>query len=276
VIGLWCTATGSAFTDCSSSVPPQACPAFPDEPSSRRGYPCFRPDSLPIVVTVSDAPWHNDHTGANPYDCTDIGFDDALSELTGIGARFIGVQVNTWSTEGLAAMQQMALGTGSVDAMGEPLVAQTDDGTVSTGIVDQIATLATATPQDVNAVPQDEPGDPPGAEYDASVFVKDITPMWGFPDAPIGFSHFDETYFYAVIPGTQVTFDVDFYNNTVPPLETAQVFKASSRSDSASWGVKGVGSIYGARSTPVSPFASSRAATDARRFPELSVPPNLS
>ena len=50
--------------------------------------------------------------------------------------------------------------------------------------------------------------------------------MYGFPDAPIGFASMDETYFYAVVPGTHVTFDVDFYNNTVPPLDTAQVFKA--------------------------------------------------
>jgi hypothetical protein len=226
VLGLWCTATGSGFTDCSASVPPQTCPAFPDEPSARRGYPCFRPESLPIIVNVSDAPWHNDHLGANPYDCTSTGFHDALTELLGIGARHIGVQVNAWSDEGLAAMQEMSFGTGAVDAMGAPLVEVSEDGGVSTSIVDMIATLATATPQDVNAIPQDEPNDPPGADYDASVFVKDITPMYGFPAAPEGFREMDETYFYGVVPGTDVTFDVDFYNNTVPPTDTAQVFKA--------------------------------------------------
>jgi hypothetical protein len=36
----------------------------------------------------------------------------------------------------------------------------------------------------------------------------------------------DETYFYGVVPGTDVTFRIDFYNNTVPPLDSAQVFKA--------------------------------------------------
>jgi hypothetical protein len=226
VIGLWCTATGSGFTDCSSTVPDQTCPAFPDEPSARRGYPCFRPESLPIVVNVSDAPWHNDHAGANPYDCTDTDFHDALAELLGIGARHIGIQVNSWGTEGLAAMQEMSVGTGAVDAMGAPLVEQSEGGTVSTGIVDMIATLATATPQDVNAIGQDEPDDPPGADYDASLFIKDITPVSGFPAPPEGYREMDETFFYGVVPGTQVTFQVDFYNNTVPPLDTAQVFKA--------------------------------------------------
>jgi hypothetical protein len=226
VIGLWCTATGSGFTDCTSSVPPQSCPAFPDEPSMRRGYPCFRPESLPIIVNVSDAPWHNDHAGGNPYDCTDTDFHDALAELLAIGARHIGIQVNSWGTEGLAAMQEMSVGTGAVDAMGAPLVEQSEGGTVSTGIVDMIATLATATPQDVNAIGQDEPDDPPGADYDASRFIKNITPVSGFPAAPEGFSSMDETFFYDVVPGTQVTFQVDFYNNDKPPLDTAQVFKA--------------------------------------------------
>jgi hypothetical protein len=36
----------------------------------------------------------------------------------------------------------------------------------------------------------------------------------------------DETYFYGVVPGTMVTFEIDFYNNTVEPEDTALVFKA--------------------------------------------------
>ena len=49
-------------------------------------------------------------------------------------------------------------------------------GAVSSGIVTMIETLASFTPQDVNAVPRDEIGDPPGAEFDASTFVKAIVP----------------------------------------------------------------------------------------------------
>ena len=73
---------------------------------------------------------------------------------------------------------------------------------------------------------QPEPDDPPGADYDASVFIKDITPVSGFPAPPEGYREMDETYFYGVVPGTMVTFQVDFYNSTKPPLDTAQVFKA--------------------------------------------------
>jgi hypothetical protein len=225
-IALWCTATGSGFSACSSSVPPQSCPAIPDEMSPRVGYPCFRPGALPIVVHVTDAPWHNDHVGANPYDCTATGYSEAAIELNGIGARHVGVFVNNFGTEGLPAMQAMSTATGAVDATGAPLIEQTDSGAVSTGIVDMIATLATATPQDVNAIPEDVVPDPPGAEYDARAFVKDITPVSGFPTSPEGFASMDETYFYGVVPGTRVTFEIDFYNNTVEPVDTALVFKA--------------------------------------------------
>jgi hypothetical protein len=226
VIGVWCTATGNGISDCSAGVPPQSCPAYPDEPSPRVGYPCFRPGALPIVVMVSDADWHSDQLMNYPYDCTSTNFSSALTEMLAINARFVGVQVSTWSTSGLASMQEMARGTGSVDGTGAPLVEQSDSGTVSTSIVDMIATLATATPQDVNAIPEDEPGDPPGAEYDATIFVKDITPVSGFPDAPTGFASMDEDYFYGVVPGTMVTFEIDFYNNTVEPEDSALVFKA--------------------------------------------------
>ena len=227
VIALSLTATGLGFTDCDSAVPPQTCPAVPDEPSPRRGYPCFRPESLPIIVNVSDAPWHNGLEDWWDYRCTDHDYDDAVRDLNSIGARYIGIFWNRLG-EGTPPPEYaaMATATGSVDETGAPLVVTTETGDISTSIVDLIATLATATPQDVNAVPQDEPDDPPGADYDATLFIKDITPLRGYPDAPAGFESMDETFFYGVIPGTSVTFDVDFHNDTVRPTASAQVFKA--------------------------------------------------
>jgi hypothetical protein len=226
-IALYLTATGNGFTECSSNVPPQTCPAHPDEMSPRVGYPCFRPDALPIIVHVTDAPWHNDHEGANPYDCTPVAYANALAELMAINARHVGVFVNNFGTEGLAAMERMSIDTGSVDASGNPLIENTDSGSVSSGIVSMIETLATATPQDVNAEGRDVVGDPPEEEYDASVFVKDITPISGFPAPPTGYSSQDDTYFYDVVPGTDVRFEIDFYNNTVEPEDHALVFKAT-------------------------------------------------
>ncbi len=226
VPALWITATGNGFTDCMETIPPRVCPTYPDEMSARKGYPCFRPDALPIVVLVSDAPWHNDGTGEWDYDCSSIMLTDAVSALLAINARHVGVFVGTAGGEGHDSMIYVSQATGSVDAMGNALVEVTSSGGVSTGIVSMIETLASFTPQDVNAVPRDEPNDPPAAEYDAAVFVKDITPVSGFPGIPEGYSGQDEDYFFDVVPGTQVTFNIDFYNNTVEPVDSALVFKA--------------------------------------------------
>jgi len=194
VIALWSTATGNGFDECNSSVPPQVCPEIPDEMSPRRGYPCFRPESLPIIVNISDSSWHNNELGGYAYECTDTDFDDALTELNDIGARYIGVFVDHFGSDFMIdSYGAMASGTGTVDATGEPLVEKAVFGRVSETIVDLIATLATSTPQDVNAVPQDEPDDPPGANYDATVFIKNITPLHGYPDSPEGFSTMDST-----------------------------------------------------------------------------------
>ena len=49
------------------SVPPRTCPAIPDEPAPRRGYPCFRPGALPIVLIFGDNVFHNGPGGSQPY-----------------------------------------------------------------------------------------------------------------------------------------------------------------------------------------------------------------
>ena len=218
VIALACAASGDGFTDCGSAVPPGSCPA--DHP----GYPCFRPGSLPVIAMISDADWHVDDLGLNAYDCTGAGFDTALESMLDIGARFIGVHVGTEEDRGFGSMSAMAVATGSVDATGEGLVSAEDPSTVSTAIADLFLTLASSNPMDVNACPLDADDDPV-EEYDATVFLKDVTPLSGRPPAPEGFSSMDGTFFYDVVPGTSLAFDLDFYNDTVPAAEHMQFFK---------------------------------------------------
>ena len=227
VIALWSVATGDGVSDCSASVPPQDCPPHPEEMAPRRGYPCFRPGALPIVVHVTDAPWHNDASMTYPYDCTSIDYDFALEAMLGIGARYVGVFVDNYGTEGLPVMEQFATDTGSVSDTGEPLVEVVmGGGSVDMAIVDVIATLASAAPMEVNAVAEDVGDDPPGADLDARVFVKGIRPVGGYPDAPVGFDWMDDEYFHGVRPGTVVTFRVEFFNSTLAPADTARVFTA--------------------------------------------------
>lgn len=222
VPAVWITATGNGMTDGGASVPPQSCPAMPDEPRPRRGYPCFRPGALPIVVLVGDAPWHNGPANEYLYSFSTTMYADALNAMLDIGARFIGVYVDHWMSEGLTAMQALAQDTGTVDASGRPLVSTSADGSVSRDIVDMIQTLANFTPQDVSTTTEDDPGDLYGV--DARQFITRITPVRAVP--PDGAARWDDTTFYMVQPGTQVVFNVTFYNGIFPPLEVAAVFKA--------------------------------------------------
>ena len=60
-------------------------------------------------------------------------------------------------------------------------------------------------------------------EIEISRFIGGIQPLSGSPDAPEGFSSMDETTFYGVNPGTELTFEVDFYNDCVRPDDVALV-----------------------------------------------------
>jgi hypothetical protein len=231
VVAMHITASGRGTYEGGASIPDKTCPALPDETSPRRGYPCFRPGALPIVVLVGDAPWHNfpnnpTNTGEADYSFPTPYYADALSELLGIGARVVGVCARCSGGGGDFAyqyQQTVATDTGTVDASGTPLVAISADGTVSTSIVDMIGTLASFTPQDVSTTTEDDPDDLFG--FDARQFITRITPVSCMPDSGCP-SGFDDTTFFGVQPGTQVTFNVTFYNGVFPPRDTAAVFKA--------------------------------------------------
>ncbi|MBI5502433.1 MAG: hypothetical protein HY907_19475 [Deltaproteobacteria bacterium] len=232
VPALWMTASGRGTYEGGASIPDKVCEVIPDDPSPHRGYPCFRPGALPIVVLVGDAPWHNfpgnvANTGEQDYTFWAPQYDEALSELLGIGARVIGVCARCTGGAGDFAWEYqstVARDTGTVDAAGSPLVSISADGSVSTDVVDMINTLANFTPQDVSTSTEDGPAvDAWG--FDARMFIKAITPVSAFPAD--GFDRMDDTTFYHVQPGTMVTFDVRFENTDFPPKETAQVFEAT-------------------------------------------------
>ncbi len=223
----WTFAAGApAFT-----LPRATCPSIPDETGTRRGYPCFRPGSLPIVVLVTDAPFHNGPGNTNPY--TGItpaphSFDQAVSALNAIGARFIGVAVGSGPRAEEEAAARM---TGTVDLSGSPLVYDASGGTVSAAIIEGIETLAGRTPQDVDTATENVSGNPD--DFDATRFIKSIVPVEGFngglrgPMPGVTYTSADDRAFYAVVPGTRVIFGVRFHNDVRPPAETAQIFRAT-------------------------------------------------
>lgn len=233
VQALYQTATGAggswSFMGASYALPPRACPVIPDEPGSRRGYPCFRPGSLPIVVLVTDLEWHNgnDDGARHPYSAISPepeALPDAAAALAAIGGRYIGVVIDgTWRTDHEAVARM----TGSVDETGAPLVYGAAAGEVSDAIIEGIATLVGRTPQDVSTATEDVPPNPDGV--DATGFIVSIRPVEGYGPGGIpgaGYTTKDDVAFYGVTPGTFVDFEVDFHNDFVAPPPTAQVYRA--------------------------------------------------
>jgi len=236
VEALYQTATGEGgtwrFGANEWTLPARTCPLVPDEFAPRRGYPCFRPGALPIIVYVTDQPWHNGPSNSNPY----VGispiphsFDQAAEALDSIGARFVGVAVDGG---GRSDHVELARRLGSVSRDGTPLVYNASGGNVSTAIIEGIQTLIGGTPQDVNTLVINVDGNP-GA-VDASGFIKAVVPNTGCNASTgacgvspgVTYASQDETTFYGVIPGTRVSFDLDFYNDFVTPPPTAQIYRA--------------------------------------------------
>ncbi len=225
VPALWATATGMGLSWPSGSIPSRTCEAVADRPGMPRGYPCFRPGALPIILLFGDAPFHNGPGGSQPYSFTAPTFDEAVTELTGIGARVIGIH----SGGSPGDMEAMATATGAVRADGTPLVFRiSGNGSgLDRTIVDAVRELVGGTPQDVNTRTENVPGNPD--DFDATQFIVGIVPIEGYgPDGVpgTGYDSKDETTFYRVIPGTQVEFRVDFRNDVRRAGATAEIFKA--------------------------------------------------
>jgi hypothetical protein len=247
--GLYQAATGMGVSWGGSAVPPKTCVSPPDERGTRRGYPCFRPDSLPIIVLVSDAPFKPptpsslmpntlEGDGCRVTDEVPAAatYDSAVTALRSIGARVVSLSTDSIpSNPGYPSTNHlcnMAADTGAVRADGSPLCFElgTSGRGIDSRVVNAIGELVGGTPQDVSTRTENVMGNPD--EFDATLFIKAITPVEGYrdgiagPNPGVSYTRRDETTFYGVIPGTMVDFDVDFWNDVRPPAATAQVFQA--------------------------------------------------
>jgi hypothetical protein len=214
-----------------AAIPPYSAP-FISDPSTPGagtiGGAGFRTDSQPIFVVITDAPFHNDFAGNDAYDplrldpgTPTIDYPRALAALLAIGARVVGVASSDVSAAGRPDLEDIARDTGTIDDAGLPIVFDVlSDGTgLSSGLVEAIADLANTTPQDVDTFLEDDPSD----AVDATRFIESVVPQSA--DPPTGFSSMDATTFYAVIPGTIVTFLVTAFNDFVEHGATTQVFR---------------------------------------------------
>ncbi|MBC7172927.1 MAG: VWA domain-containing protein, partial [Polyangiaceae bacterium] len=94
-------------------------------PAGGLGYACLRSDALPVILLFTDAEMHNGPGGANPYEPSILGvsphtFAEAISALDALGAKVIGF--DSGDGAGRPHLRAVALGTGTLDGRGQPLV----------------------------------------------------------------------------------------------------------------------------------------------------------
>lgn len=210
----------------------------------------FRPDSLPIIVHITDAISH----AATDYPFASHSQADVVGALNALGARVIGV--DSLENQGTAndprgQLEQIAIATSatippnganqcltgvagaarSAFALGGgaftcPLVfdVQPDGAGLGSLIVDAIVQLATLGTLDISTLPvgqlQGLRGEVLPVGTTTAQFITSITPV---PPAPAN-STIAGDVFLNVTPGSQVTFAVDAFNDFVPATADDQLF----------------------------------------------------
>ncbi len=206
--GVYLFATGD--TSRWPTLAPRDCPYGPDE-RPYVGYPCVRPDALPILVVIGDEGYREGERCATDAPGAFVPTVGAITDaMNAIGGKLIVIGHTAASTQ----WTDIALGTGSVDATGAPLLFPASDGGshIGTEIVDAVTTLANQIPLDVSARVRDLDDD----DVDATIFVDRVVPNTvGGEEDPrgtglvcVGGLMTSGDTFVAVPPGTPVCFDI--------------------------------------------------------------------
>jgi hypothetical protein len=187
------------------------------------GFPCFRPDALPVILLATD------EAPSNSYTCP--GANAAITRANNAGAKIVGILGSNVVSTTRTDLEALAEGTGAVTAAGDPLVFNGADANAAEAIETAIRTLASAVPIDVSATPVDAGGDPIDA---VDAFVDHLetlqlgTPLCedGLVDSDTDADGFDDRY-VDVLPGTPVCWKLVPKSNTVVPATSEpQMFRA--------------------------------------------------
>lgn len=228
-------------------------PAYTPTAPGTFGAVDFRPGSVPIVVNITDAPWHSPSGNATMATLTTAftsknakfvhvltGGDESLANTLS-DATSSNVPASAFGTVSGCAAGQCCTGAGGAGrtATGPGgtcrlnFLANGDGGGVSTGIVKAISAIAVGTQFDVKAIAANDPANKGGV--DATKFIKALramdegNPANGCPAAAAKDSDGDgiKDTFTAVKAGTPVCFEVIPNKNTiVPPDVDPQFFNA--------------------------------------------------
>jgi hypothetical protein len=256
---LWISATNNLFVATIGGLWQPASPyPAPCPDIDNIGVPCFRKESIPVFVLVTDAAFHNGPLAVNNYDPAVVGGMKTYAEATGalgaISAKIVGVPV-AGGNPGAARkdLGDLAEKTGSkyydpqFGGTERVLVSETDvtSGGVSDEVVRLLGLLSGAGLHDVTTARSnyscaggvDCNGDgkidlayenPPvqagGAPFDASKLIKAVAPVPS--DAvPKPYGSLDSTTFYAVRGAADLSFRVHAENDVWAP-DTLVVLRA--------------------------------------------------
>ncbi|HQN73799.1 MAG TPA: hypothetical protein PLB16_10330, partial [bacterium] len=176
------------------------------------GGMCFRPGSLPIFIMASDEKFTDGDYSSKSGDPV-IHKAEAITAMNNINAKFIGIN----SGSSLNDFNEISEGTGSKDSLGGYFnyTIDSDGSGMSDQIVLAVLNLVSHVQINVSTRKEHLAGE---CESNESIdFIKKITPVSATP--PENIEGFDETTFIKVLPGTTVTFDIDFENNFCKPAK---------------------------------------------------------
>jgi hypothetical protein len=278
---LWIASTNQPYAATIGGVwsPAAPYPAPCGTPGSF-GVPCFRPDSLPVFVILTDAALHNGPQAANAYDGADVGqtktYGEAVTALNDIHAKIVGVPI-AGGNPGAARSDLNDLAKKTTSLYHDPAFGGTDaplvptqdiaSGKVSDEVVRLLGLLAGAGIHDVTtdrdnydcAGEIDCTGDgvadleyhnptvaPASVPYDASTFITEIEAL---PSAsnPLPYVSLDDTTFYGVPGAAEVTFRVHAENKTLKPtslLVMRALVRVETPAGQILGGAKGIKLVY--------------------------------
>ncbi|MFW6067159.1 MAG: hypothetical protein ACOC97_02395 [Myxococcota bacterium] len=203
-------------------------------PGGGSGGACFRRDALPVVMLITDAPFHDGPPGVAPESSYELSpapraYPEAVAALRELGALVIGLgATDAGRLSPLPHLRVLARDTGAV-ADGEPMAFDIGGSGTAVGVevVRAVEQLASGVPLDVFAEVEDEPGD----AFDARERVVAVHAVSASPAG--GAQAVLEDHFQGVRPGTEVTFEIEVTAEGVDPggstlhIPARVVFRAS-------------------------------------------------
>ncbi len=213
-------------------------------PAGHRGYPCFRPGSLPILLLIGNEPFSECYLpdGAGLGNCSmsphptmvPRSFPEVSGAVNKLGAKVIGIQGDgTFNVRAQLAEDFATLckETGSVNAKGEPFVFDGVDDAAAEAIAKGIRELASKLSLDMSARVVDDSSDPVDA-VEAFVDHLEVHPAgtgecvgWKQVKDDDGDGH-PETYL-AVPAGTSACWKIHVkQNTTIVATEQVQLYTA--------------------------------------------------